>query len=903
MMITTIERPDANALRRAVMQAPWWYSSMKLPAVLDLIEQLDAKGHVDQLWTEAPLGEHLGGGFRLYAQLPSITSFTRDIRAIATHQYLTCVDLKNCYPTILMHMYPDILSLKYYVDHRDEVLAKTMRHYDVSRDAAKQLYLRLSFKGTRNKWRSDWAPDVADHDDFVIDFENAINSARNRIIRDNSEMYKKIIEWIDPKTGKPKPNPDRTLMGYVLQKKERDCIDAMRAIDGYKTVAILHDELMIEKVEVDQTEELIRVMNEAVATVVPGMVCEIKEPELPLWFVPEKLCWFETLRLYNPIDMANHRDGLETWLPIKVTYDHAGPSPMQDEGDSDEGQCPSTGSEDQGGGGAALSPQADLEDLVSRVFVPRKPWELGIQMFSGKDMRAHLTRKKKEDSRIDERLHIEIKHLQNTASQIDTKVQVWFFRHFFAIVDKERGSIVEVSENGLFVMSQLQFKQKHGNYGKISLRSMVKPGKTLDDLIDMRHVAAIDYYPANAPPNIINTFTGLGVEPMNLNVVPPILRGELELEVIAGVNWANSHLKNIIANGHEPSYIFIRNTIAHILQCRGKLRTFLQIYSKEQQCGKGIFFDNFLGSILGANFYKPTSGLSDDEGLLGKFNWLHHSKMLILLDENGEFMFDRRGHAKLRTWLSSNRVTFTQKGCMGVEMNDFACLIALTNEIMSIRVEARGDARSVPIAINEGYSLASAEAGSIVDGAPMTIDRRKQYFRDGAKYLLSPEIGTFVQRAFLGEMLQVDLSEYDFQSNIPNNDLRASLAYVADEDSYLDEFVEAWSNNELYYTYRDQDVMLVPNEYNSLCTTPKWHKFRDVWLAFVAWSSNTHSDVHNCRNDKQLALKLIKRNLVGEKGETSNDMHLWRKVGTGNLAMYCCNKRATGPSHASRELD
>ena len=155
-----------------------------------------------------------------------------------------------------------------------------------------------------------------------------------------------------------------------------------------------------------------------------------------------------------------------------------------------------------------------------------------------------------------------MKYLQNTASQIDTKVQVWFFRHFFAMVDKERGSIVEVSGNELFVMSQLQFKQKHGNYGKISLRSMVKPGSTLDNLIDMRHVAAIDYYPANAPPNIINTFRGLGVEPMNLNVVgsltprdrqviPPILRGELEREVIAGVNWANSHLKNIIANGHE----------------------------------------------------------------------------------------------------------------------------------------------------------------------------------------------------------------------------------------------------------------------------------------------------------------------------------------------------------------
>ena len=903
-MITTVECPDANALRRAVMQAPQWYSSMKLPAVLDLIEQLDAKGHVAQLWCESPLGEHLGGGFRLYAQLPSITSFTKDIRAIATHQYLTCVDLKNCYPTILMHMYPDILELKHYVDHRDEVLAETMQHYGVSRDAAKQLYLRLSFKGTRNRWRSDWAPDVADHHDFVITFENAIHTARNRIIRDNSEMYKKIKEWIDPKTGKPKPNPDRTLMGYVLQKTERECIDAMRAIGGYKTVAILHDELMIENVH--ETEELIRAMNEAVATIVPNMICEIKEPELPSWFVPEKLCWFEPLRLYNPIDIANHRDGLETWIKIKVTYVKA--SPMQDEGDSDD--------EDQnsGGGGAALSPQGgqgsseDLEDLESRVLVPRKMWELGIQMFSDKDVRAHLARKKKEDSRIDDRLDIEMNHLQNITHLLNAKIQVWFFRHFFAIVDFQRGSIVEESGNDLFVMSQLQFKQKHGNHGKILFHS--KAGIALEHQIDMRHVAAIDYYPANAPSNIINTFRGLGVEPMNLYAIPPILRGELECEVIAGVNWANSHLKNIIANGHEPSYIFIRNTIAHILQCRGKLRTFLQIYSKEQQCGKGIFFDNFLGSILGDNFYKPTSGMCDDEGLLGKFNWLHHSKMLILLDENGEFMFDRRGHAKLRTWLSSNRVTYTQKGCMGVEMNDFACLIALTNEIMSIRVEARGDARSVPMAINEGYSLASAEAGSIVDGEPMTIDRRKQYFRDGAKYLLSSEIGAFVQRAFLGEMLQVDLSEYDFQSNIPNNDLRASLAYVGDEDSYLDEFVEAWSNNELYYTYRDEDIYLLPNERNSLCTTPKWYKFKDVWLAFVAWSSNTHSDVHNCRNDKQLALKLIKRNLVGEKGETSNAMQLWRKVGTGNLAMYCCNKRATGSepeprssSHSSRELD
>jgi len=138
----------------------------------------------------------------------------------------------------------------------------------------------------------------------VVQSENAINIARNLIIRNNSEMYWKIKEWIDPKTGTLKPNPDRTLVGYVLQKKEREYIGAMRAVGGYKTVAILHDELMVETV--DDTEGLVGGMNEAVAAVVPGMVCEIKEPELPLWFIPGKLGWVEKLSLFNRIDLQNH---------------------------------------------------------------------------------------------------------------------------------------------------------------------------------------------------------------------------------------------------------------------------------------------------------------------------------------------------------------------------------------------------------------------------------------------------------------------------------------------------------------------------------------------------------------------------------------------------------------------
>ena len=48
---------------------------------------------------------------------------------------------------------------------------------------------------------------------------------------------------------------------------------------------------------------------------------------------------------------------------------------MQDESDSEDDEDQSSG-----GGGAVLSPQDEV--LEKRVFVPRKSWELGIQMFA-----------------------------------------------------------------------------------------------------------------------------------------------------------------------------------------------------------------------------------------------------------------------------------------------------------------------------------------------------------------------------------------------------------------------------------------------------------------------------------------------------------------------------------------
>ena len=154
--------------------------------------------------------------------------------------------------------------------------------------------------------------------------------------------------------------------------------------------------------------------------------------------------------------------------------------------------------------------------------------------------------------------------------------------------------------------------------------------------------------------------------------------------------------------------------------------------------------------------------------------------------------------------------------------------------------------------------------------------------------MLSKEIGHFVQRAFLHEMQQIDLSFYDFQNNIPENELRKEMSHVADEDSYLDTFVEEWQSGNLYYDYRETKKVLEMSFINSLGGNTEWVRAVHVWEAFANWSKDKCIDSRNCRNINQLSMKLISRQLLGPLDERSMNTPIWRKKGAGNQRWYCC---------------
>ena len=100
---------------------------------------------------------------RLFAkQSLGLQGFEKDVRnALAQGLYFD-VDMKNAHPTILTHVCKErewnCDAMKYYVDHRDDLLNEVMEHCTVSRALAKQLFLQLMFGGTFDSWQTQHIP-------------------------------------------------------------------------------------------------------------------------------------------------------------------------------------------------------------------------------------------------------------------------------------------------------------------------------------------------------------------------------------------------------------------------------------------------------------------------------------------------------------------------------------------------------------------------------------------------------------------------------------------------------------------------------------------------------------------------------------------------------------------------
>jgi hypothetical protein len=175
----------------------------------------------------------------------------KEVRYILAHRQFTDWDMKNAHPTILEQVCRAhriaCPALNHYVNKREECLEKVSQYYNVERNIAKDLYLRMMFLGGFTSWASEYdirLPIMKDLKEFSLEL-----SGIARLIIEKNESLVKFIN-----TKKPKKNLyfEATVLSTFLQEIESRlletiveyCLEKRIICDG--VCVLCNDGLMLE---------------------------------------------------------------------------------------------------------------------------------------------------------------------------------------------------------------------------------------------------------------------------------------------------------------------------------------------------------------------------------------------------------------------------------------------------------------------------------------------------------------------------------------------------------------------------------------------------------------------------------------------------------------------------------
>lgn len=175
----------------------------------------------------------------------------RDFRAILGFKVYHDIDMVNSSPNFALQVFNNsnlkTNLLSYYIEFREECLESVCQECQVSREAAKNLFIRLSFHGSAEKWCKENSVVSENLPLFVTELEKEMKHNMSLTIG----LYPDIIDYQEKKN----PNTNNKLgsqFALLIQTIERDCLHRLvEAItsDGFTIGALIHDGLLIERQE------------------------------------------------------------------------------------------------------------------------------------------------------------------------------------------------------------------------------------------------------------------------------------------------------------------------------------------------------------------------------------------------------------------------------------------------------------------------------------------------------------------------------------------------------------------------------------------------------------------------------------------------------------------------------
>lgn len=159
-------------------------------------------------------------------QYLSMSIFHRPTRHTLCNQYLVDLDLVNCHYEIVLSKLKELDMPCTHIERYCADVAKYRKeiaqYYNVSKDTAKQLFIRLIYGGTVNGWLKDNHLETHLVPEIVENISNELEDLIDVVWQGNQHIYTDIIDS-DPTffNGKTPSKKKRTIMAFWCQSIER----------------------------------------------------------------------------------------------------------------------------------------------------------------------------------------------------------------------------------------------------------------------------------------------------------------------------------------------------------------------------------------------------------------------------------------------------------------------------------------------------------------------------------------------------------------------------------------------------------------------------------------------------------------------------------------------------------
>lgn len=159
-------------------------------------------------------------------------SIRREIRhTLAKNNYID-IDIENCHPQLLYQICKSNLikcdNLKYYIENRNKILHDTMTTYNVDRDEAKKLFIRLLYLGSYSKWLEEKQLNEVDNETnkFINDFKNELSEISKVIVSNNKKLFQEVEKNKQNKKINDY-NINSSVCSYFLQEYENQILETI----------------------------------------------------------------------------------------------------------------------------------------------------------------------------------------------------------------------------------------------------------------------------------------------------------------------------------------------------------------------------------------------------------------------------------------------------------------------------------------------------------------------------------------------------------------------------------------------------------------------------------------------------------------------------------------------------